>query len=66
MRELSINEVNEVSGGDINGYEAAGAILGVLSTGAALSAGPLAAPVIGIALGAAAGLAAAQAIADFF
>ena len=66
MRELNVSEVNEVSGGNINGYEAAGAILAVLGSGAALAAGPLAAPVVGIALGAAAGLATAQAIADFF
>lgn len=64
MRELNASEVSEVSGGDISGYEGAGAILTVLATGAAIATAPISAPVIGIALGAAAGLAAAQALAD--
>ncbi|WAT15385.1 hypothetical protein [Xanthomonas fragariae] len=59
MREISIDEVQLVSGG-ISGYEGSGAILTVLGTGAAVATAPISAPVIGLALGAAAGLAIAQ------
>ena len=64
MRELSVNEVNEVSGGAVSGYEGAGAILAVLGTAAAIATAPISSPIIAIAVGAAAGLAAAQALAD--
>ena len=64
MRELNVSEVNEVSGGNISGYEGAGAILAVLGTAAAIATAPISAPILGIAIGAAAGLAAAQALAD--
>ncbi|AZR34148.1 hypothetical protein [Xanthomonas vasicola] len=63
MREMSIDEVQLVSGG-ISGYEGSGAILTVLGTGAAIATAPISAPVIGLALGAAAGLAIAQYLAE--
>ena len=63
MRELTMKEMEQVSGGNgdgISGYEGAGAILTVLGAGAAISA-----PVIGFSLGAAGGLATAQFLADY-
>ena len=60
MRELNMNEINAVDGGQISGYEGAGAILTVLGTGAAVATAPISAAVVGLALGAAAGLAIAQ------
>lgn len=65
MRELTVNEIDRVSGGDISGYQGAGAILAVLGAGA-LAANPvgLSAIVLGIGFGAAAGLAGSQFLAD--
>ena len=60
IRELSMEEIEQVNGG-ISGYAGAGAVLGVLGTGMAISGAVLiSAPVIGIALGVAGGLAMAQ------
>lgn len=58
-------KLNKLMGGDISGYEGAGAILTVLGAGAAVATAPISAPVLGIAFGAAAGLALAQFLADF-
>ena len=67
MRELTSNELQQVSGGatTISGYQASAAILAVLGAGA-VAAGPigLSAVVLGIAIGSAAGMAGAQLIAD--
>jgi len=65
MRELNAQEVENVSGGEISGYEGAGAALTVLAAGAAISTAPISLPVITIAVGAAGGLAGAQFLADF-
>lgn len=63
MRELSGAEISEVSGG-LDGYQAAGAIMSVLTAGAMIATAPISAPVLGIAFGAAGGLAVAQYLAD--
>ena len=63
MRELNVNEIAVVDGG-ISGYEGAGAVLGVLGTGAAIATAPISAPVVAVALAVAAGLALAQLLAD--
>lgn len=63
MRELSSQEVDQVSGGYLDGYTAAGLILGTMSAGAAV--GPLAPAVWGIGFGAAGGLFIAQMTADW-
>ena len=66
MRELSTQEVELVSGGNFNGYEAAGAILAVAGTGAALAGSIALSPVVaGIVVGTAGGMAIAQLQADF-
>ncbi len=68
MRELTMKEMEQVSGGNgdgISGYEGAGAILTVLGAGAAIASAPISAPVIGFSLGAAGGLATAQFLADY-
>ena len=66
MRELSTQEVELVSGGNINGYEAAGAILTVFGAGAAAAGTIALSPVVlGIVAGAAGGMAIAQFAADF-
>lgn len=65
MRELSEDEINQVSGGyatRISGYQGAGAIGLVLGLGAA--AGPLSPVIWGIGFGAMGGLAGAQFLAD--
>lgn len=64
MRELTMDEVNAVDGGQISGYEGAGAVLTVLGTGAAIATAPISAVVVGVALGVAAGLAIAQFLAE--
>lgn len=64
MRELTMSEIDAVDGGQISGYEGAGAILTVLGTGAAIATAPISGVVVGIALGAAAGLAIAQYLAE--
>lgn len=61
MRELTRDEVNEVTGG-INGYQAAGAIMATVAFGAMFT--PIGAIVGGIALGSTIGLASAQFLAD--
>lgn len=63
MRELSEEEIAQVSGG-ISGYEAAGAILAVTAFGAAVSVAPLSAVVVGIAMGSAGGMAGSQWLAN--
>lgn len=66
MRELSNEEVEQVAGGYISGYQAAGAILTVTAFGAAIATAPLSAAVVTIAVSSAGGMAVAQAWADFF
>jgi len=63
MKELNLKQVEGVSGGQISGYESAGAVLTVLGAGAAL--GPIGAPVMVGALAVAGGLAIAQFWADW-
>lgn len=59
--------IRESSGiGFISGYQAAGAVLTVLASGAAIASAPLAVPVIVFGVSTAAGLAYAQFHADFF
>ena len=64
MRDLQVNEIQAISGGEISGYEGSGAVLAVLGTGAAIATAPISAAVVGVALGVAAGLAIAQWMAD--
>jgi len=63
MRELSAEEVEQVSGGYLDGYTAAGLIMGTLSLGAAT--GPLAPVVWSFGAGAAGGLFIAQTMAHW-
>lgn len=64
MRELSAEEVEQVSGGgELGGYSGAGLVMTTLALGA--STGPLAPTVWGIGLGAAGGLFVAQLWANY-
>ncbi len=63
MRELSAEEVEQVSGGYLDGYTGAALIMGTLSAGAAT--GPLAPLVWSIGVGAAGGLFIAQTMAHW-
>jgi hypothetical protein len=58
MRELNVNELQEVNGGDINGFEGAGAVMAVVGFGSLFT--PIGIITGGIALGAAGGLALAE------
>lgn len=62
MRELNTMEIENVSGGQISGYQGAGAVLAVLGAGAFF--GTIGAPVLAVGIGVAAGLAVAQFAAD--
>ena len=64
MRNLTVEELDSVSGGVLDGYSGAGLVMGVLEFGALAATAPISAPVLGIAAGVAGGLVVAQMIAD--